>query len=66
LQFEKHHDPRISTWHGITIDSRFEYENAFDSIRLNDDGNSNEIRERDSRSEKHDEPMILIYFGITI
>jgi hypothetical protein len=55
-----------STFRGITIDSSFECENAFDSIRFNDDGNSNEIDESDLQCEKHDDPTILIEFGITI
>jgi hypothetical protein len=45
LQDEKHDEQRISTEHGIEIDLRFENENAFDSIRFNDDGDSNEIDE---------------------
>jgi hypothetical protein len=36
-----------STFRGITIDLRFEYENAFDSIRFNDESDSNEIDESD-------------------
>jgi hypothetical protein len=58
LQFEKHDDPRISTEHGITIDSIAEHENASDSIRFNDDGDSNEIDESDLQYEKHDGPRI--------
>jgi hypothetical protein len=50
LQSEKHDDPRISTEHGIRIDSRFECEKAFDSIRFNDDGDSNEIDEKKQHS----------------
>jgi hypothetical protein len=42
-QFEKLSDPRISTGHGIVMDSSFDHENALDSIRFNDDGDSNEI-----------------------
>jgi hypothetical protein len=34
-QFEKHDDPRISTFRGISIDSSDEDVNAFDSIRFN-------------------------------
>jgi hypothetical protein len=34
LQYEKHDDPRISTFRGISIDSSDEYENANDSIQL--------------------------------
>jgi hypothetical protein len=40
---EKHDDPRISTLHGITIDSSDEDENAEDSIRTNREFDSNEI-----------------------
>jgi hypothetical protein len=47
-----------STFRGITIDSRFDGENAHDSIRFNDDGDSNEIDESDSQHEKHDDPRI--------
>jgi hypothetical protein len=49
LQASKHADPRISTEHGIEIDLSPERENAFDSIRFNDDGDSNEIDESDSQ-----------------
>jgi hypothetical protein len=42
-----------STFRGIIIDSRFEYENAYHSIRLNDDGDSNEMDESDLQCEKH-------------
>jgi hypothetical protein len=50
LQSEKQNDPRISTSRGIVIDSSFECENAPDSIRLSDDGDSNEIDKSDLRS----------------
>jgi hypothetical protein len=36
----------------------FENENASDSIRFNDDGDSNKIDENDSQCEKHDDPRI--------
>jgi hypothetical protein len=49
-----------STFRGITIDSRFEYENASDLISFNDDGDSNEIDESDSQPQKHDDPRISI------
>jgi hypothetical protein len=42
----------------MTIDSRFEDENALDSIRFNDDGDSNEIDENNLQSSKHDDPRI--------
>jgi hypothetical protein len=52
-------EPSInSTFCGITIDSSFDCENAFDSIRFNDDGNSNEIDESESQEQKHDDPII--------
>jgi hypothetical protein len=66
LQEEKHDDPRTSTWHGIKSDSMFEDENAFDSIRFNDDGDSNEIDESDLQEEKQDESIIVTNPGTTI
>jgi hypothetical protein len=65
LQYEKHSDPRISTWHGIEIDRTFEFENAYDWIRFSDDDGSNEMDESDSQDEKHDDPTIFIKCGIT-
>jgi hypothetical protein len=65
-QSSKHDSPRISTEHGIEIDSRPEYENACDSIRFNDDCDSNKIDETDLECAKHDDPRILTKFGITI
>jgi hypothetical protein len=60
-------EPEInSTFRGITSDSSFERENASDPIRFNDDGDSNEIDESDLHESKHDDPRILIYFGMTI
>jgi hypothetical protein len=53
-----------STFRGMTIDSTDEYENASDSIRCNDDGDSNEIDESDLHDEKHDEPTIVTNPGI--
>jgi hypothetical protein len=44
----------------------FDSENARDSIRFNDDGDSNEIDENDLQDEKHDDPRILTKCGITI
>jgi hypothetical protein len=66
LHSEKHDEQRISTEHGITIDLSDERKNAFDSIRCNDDGNSNEIDESDLQYEKHDDPRILTKVGIII
>jgi hypothetical protein len=44
---EKHDDPRISTFRGISIDLSDENENARDSIRVNREFDSNEIDESD-------------------
>jgi hypothetical protein len=49
---------------GINIDSSNEYSNAFDSIRVNLEFDSNEIDESDRQNEKHDEPRISTVFGI--
>jgi uncharacterized SAM-dependent methyltransferase len=56
--FEKHFDPRISTFLGIRIDRSDEYENASDSICVNCEFDSNVIDERDSHLEKHFDPRI--------
>jgi hypothetical protein len=63
-QFSKRDEQRISTWHVISIDLRFEYENAFNSIRFNDD-DSNEIDESGLQFLKHD-PRVSTWDGITI
>jgi hypothetical protein len=42
LQDEKHDDPRISTFRGISIDLTDDSRNAKDSIRINPEHNSNE------------------------
>jgi hypothetical protein len=44
LQNEKHEEPRIWTVEGIKIDWSDENENAFDSIRVNCEFDSNEIQ----------------------
>jgi hypothetical protein len=54
-----------STFRGIIIDSSFDFENAFDSIRFNDDGDSNKTDESDSHLEKHDDPRISTEYGIS-
>jgi hypothetical protein len=46
-QYEKHFDPRISTFLGIKIDRSDEYENASDSIRVKCEFDSNVIDESD-------------------
>jgi hypothetical protein len=66
LQHKKHPDSRISTEHGIKIDSSFDDENAYDPIRFNDDGDSNEIDESDSHFAKQDDPRISTSRGIKI
>jgi hypothetical protein len=53
-----------STFRGISIEIRLEEKNAFDSIRFNDDGDSNEIDESDLQDEKHDDPTIFTNPGI--
>jgi hypothetical protein len=63
---EKHDDPRISTFRGITIDRSDEHENADDSIRVNRESASNVIDESDRHPEKHDDPRISTFRGSTI
>jgi hypothetical protein len=65
-QCEKHSDPRISTFDGITIDSSAECKNASDSIRVNRDFDSNVIDESDLQLQKHADPRISTLRGITI
>jgi hypothetical protein len=55
---EKHFDPRISTLHGIKIDSSDENENAPDSIRVKCEFDSNVIDENDLQCEKQLDPRI--------
>jgi hypothetical protein len=60
-------EPSInSTVRGITSDSSAKSENAFDSIRFNDDGDSNEIDESDRQDEKQNDPKISTEHGIEI
>jgi hypothetical protein len=54
------------TFRGITIDWSDEYENAYDSIRVKCEFNSNVIDESDLQSEKHFDPRISTLFGISI
>jgi hypothetical protein len=65
-QYEKHDDPRISTFRGISIDLRHEDENAYDSIRINRELNSNEIDESDFQYEKQNDSRILALRGMII
>jgi hypothetical protein len=66
LQNEKHFDPSISTLLGIKIDSTDEYENAFDSIRVNRESDSNVIDEDESQERKQFDPRISIFLEISI
>jgi hypothetical protein len=47
-----------STCCGIRIDVSIDDENAFDSIRFNDDGDSNKTDESDLQFSKHDDSII--------
>jgi hypothetical protein len=66
LQCEKHYDPRISTFLGIKIDSRDEFENASDSIRVKCEFDSNKIDDNESQLKKHFDPTISTLLGIKI
>jgi hypothetical protein len=44
---EKHDDPRFSTFRGISIELSDENKNAFDTIRVNREFDSNKIDESD-------------------
>jgi hypothetical protein len=60
-------DPSMNcTFRGITIDWSDEDENAFDSIRVNLESDSNVIVESDQQFEKHHEQIISTFRGITI
>jgi hypothetical protein len=65
LQLQKHFDSRISTLFGIKIDRSDEHENAWDSIRVNREFDSNVIDESDLQDEKHFDPRISTLLGIT-
>jgi hypothetical protein len=59
MDVDRSAEPSInSTFWGITIDSSCDDEKESDSIRFNDDGDSNEIDESDLQYEKHDDPRI--------
>jgi hypothetical protein len=66
LQFEKHLDPRISTFLGIKIDWSDDDENVSDAIRVKCEFDSNVIDESDLQFEKHFDPRISTLFGIKI
>jgi hypothetical protein len=63
---EKHFDPRISTCFGIIIDWSDEYENAYDSIRVKCEFDSNVIDESDLQDESLLDPRISTFLGIKI
>jgi hypothetical protein len=65
-QDEKHLDSRISTLFGIKIDWSDVLWNAFDSIRVNREFDSNEIDESDLQHEKHPEQKISTLLGTKI
>jgi hypothetical protein len=65
-QYEKHFNPRISTFIGIKIDLSFENENADDSIRVKCEFDSNVIDENDLQCEKHFDSRISIFRPISI
>jgi hypothetical protein len=65
-QCEKQPEPRISTLHGIKIDLSRDHENAFDSIRVNREFDSNVIDESEKQNEKHSDPTISIFLPISI
>jgi hypothetical protein len=57
--FEKPAEQRIWTWRGIVIDLREgQYENAYDSTRVNSESVSNEIEESNVQSEYQPEQRI--------
>jgi hypothetical protein len=55
-----------STFDGIKIDLSDEFMNTPDSIRVNREGNSNEIDENDLQNEKQFEQRISTLHGIKI
>jgi hypothetical protein len=54
------------TFRGITIDWSYEYENAYDSIRVKCEFDSNVIDESELHLEKQHDPRISTLFGIKI
>jgi hypothetical protein len=55
-----------STFRGIIIDSSDESRNAYHSIRVKCESDSNMIDKSDIQSEKQDEPRISTFLGIKI
>jgi hypothetical protein len=49
VKLVKHDNPRISAFHGISSDSSDQHDNAFDSIRINREFDSNEIDESEEQ-----------------
>jgi Flp pilus assembly protein TadD len=66
LQQQKHDNPRTSTFRGISIERRNEYENAYDSIRISCEMDSNENDESDRHIENADDPRMSTFRGISI
>jgi hypothetical protein len=54
------------TFRGITIDSSDDSQNAFDSIRVENEFHSNVIDESDPQNEKYFDPRISTLLGIRI
>jgi hypothetical protein len=65
-QNEKHSEPRISTLRGIRIDESDDLENAFNSIRVKCESDSNVTDESDLQHEKHSGPRVSTLRGIMI
>jgi hypothetical protein len=67
IDVDSNAEPSInSTFRGISIDSSFDDENAPDSIRFNDDGDSNEIDESNLQFEKQYDSRTSTEHGIKI
>jgi hypothetical protein len=66
IEYEKHFDPRISTFPGIKIDPIDEDKNVDDSIRVKREFDSNVIDESDLQFEKQFDPRISTFLGIKI
>jgi hypothetical protein len=65
LHLEKHDDPRISTFRGISIDSSDENENARGSILVNRELDSNEADESDLQLEKDNDRRNSTFRGMS-
>jgi hypothetical protein len=62
-QSEKHDEPRVSTFCGITVDSGGESENRSECMHFKREFNFNEINQRNSEDEKHNEQTISTSCG---